>query len=742
MATESATAQLSQAQVTESKLAQTRVLGARLLPHITVLAAMALITIAATWPMFPNLGGYLVDKDDSLLVTWELAWQGHALATNPLGLMEANINYPYSGTLGFNEISFTESVISAPVYLATGNPVLGLNFVVFVAFILGGYGTWLLVRELTGSRWAGLAAGTAYAFSFYMLNNLIHPTILSAEWLPFILLSAYKLLWTHKWRWAGALCIFFALQALSTHYLAYYSAILLGLFIIYYFIVQRPLFSRTFWIRFLAGMVMSALLILPIALAYREVQAGYGFSRDIYQTERYSYAIVSFLSVYKANPLYKTLLAPFADQGPWPLEHAAFPGLGVLILTIIGLVWLWRRRRASQPTTATMQADDKANERPPLSLGKHAIFYVIVALVSVVLSLGPTLQLTYPDNYYDPNAINGVMPLPYLLLFNLVPGFTSMRTVSRIEVLIALSLAVLAGIGTLALLRWLGERRTRQTENQQRSTRRWVPALAILLALIPVAESWSAPLNMEPIPTRSAVPQVYRWLAAQPPAAIVEYPMVYYKTGDLNVVMGNTYQYFSTYHWDRTVNGSVTIRPFAYSALIHETDDCFPCARSVDALWALGVKYVVVHLENLSGPQLDDFKWRTTHAEGGVLDTFTLVQEFGNDQVYTLKTPGHLDQLPALIPSGASLLLGSPADDPILDGKIGGGYTAALGYYLREGRTEYGDPSLTFGQPILPADPNNLPDYALLWSKQDPTTAGYSPQNNAWTNGIVTLYKR
>src|SRR5439155_5329417 len=92
------------------------------------------------------------------------------------------------------------------------------------------------------------------------------------------------------------------------------------------------------------------------------------------------------------------------------------------------------------------------------AIRKHVWFFVIVALLSAFLSLGPTLQITYPASDYDPNAINGVIPLPYTLLHQWVPGFQSMRGVSRIGVLTSLGLSALAGIGTLFVLAWVRSR--------------------------------------------------------------------------------------------------------------------------------------------------------------------------------------------------------------------------------------------------------------------------------------------
>src|SRR5437879_5734806 len=68
-------------------------LGARIVPHAAVLAAFTLATIVATWPMFPQLGGFVIDKGDPLYSVWAMAWQAHALATNPLGLFDTNIMF-------------------------------------------------------------------------------------------------------------------------------------------------------------------------------------------------------------------------------------------------------------------------------------------------------------------------------------------------------------------------------------------------------------------------------------------------------------------------------------------------------------------------------------------------------------------------------------------------------------------------------------------------------------------------
>ena len=702
----------------------------RLVPHLLALLAFTLLSITATWPMFPQLGGYVIDKGDPLYSVWAMAWQAHALATNPLGMFDTNIMYPFTGTLTFDELSFSQAVMAAPVYWLTGNPVLSHNLVLFASFVLSGYGVWLLVRELTGSGWAGFVAGSAFAFSFYRMNHLPHITLDSTQWMPFILMSAYKLLWTRSWGWAWALAGFFTLQALSGHYLAFYSAMLLGLFVAYYFVVQRGLFSWGFFGKLAAGMAGSLIVMLPILLPYVELQGEHDFRRNLFEAERFSNTLASFLAVFRGNPLYHWLLSPFADPGTWSIERSAFPGLAVVVLSVLGVIGARRYSRSDRSGTKSAPS--------PRDLGKHAVFYAIVALLSAFLSLGPSLQLTYAPSNYDPSAIQRIVPLPYLLLHEWVPGFQSMRVVARIDVLTALGLSVLAGIGAFFVLRWAGGRFRAGS-----MARGAVPIVAVLLALLPIFESWSAPISMQPVGTRGAVPEVYRWLAAQPRTIIVEYPMVHYKRGDPSVEMANLYQYYSAYHWHYMINGSTTIRPFAYSALVRETEDCFPCPESLGALWAMGVEYVVVHLENLSDPQRTDFTWRSTSPVGKVLDDFILVQEFGPDRVYQLNGPGDLADMKAMIADGAPILLGDPEYDPEKGqgALVYGGYMAAVGHFLRD-HPLYGDARLSFGQPIRELDPANRPEYAVLWAAQDPTLAGYVLENRIWSNEFVALYKR
>src|SRR5450759_2017473 len=74
-----------------SRGARLRTLGL----HALVLAAFTLITIVATWPALPQLGGFVIDKGNPLYSVWAMAWQAHALVTDPSRLFDTNIMHPF-----------------------------------------------------------------------------------------------------------------------------------------------------------------------------------------------------------------------------------------------------------------------------------------------------------------------------------------------------------------------------------------------------------------------------------------------------------------------------------------------------------------------------------------------------------------------------------------------------------------------------------------------------------------------
>ncbi len=90
-------------------------------------------------------------------------------------------------TLAYSEHLFAQAVQILPVYALTGNIVLCYNLLFLSTFVLSGLGTFLFVREVTGSRAAAFFAGVVYAFAPYRVPQFAHLQVLSSQWMPFAL---------------------------------------------------------------------------------------------------------------------------------------------------------------------------------------------------------------------------------------------------------------------------------------------------------------------------------------------------------------------------------------------------------------------------------------------------------------------------------------------------------------------------------------------------------------------------
>ena len=206
------------------------------------LVLFSLLSALFTYPLVLHLADAVEDGQDALLNVWILAWDGHALLSDPRRLFDANIFYPFSRTLAYSEINLSQALLALPATLISGNPVLGYNLALLLTFVLSGWGMYLLARRLTGSPWAGAGAGIVFAFNAYKLSNLAQIQLLSLHWLPFALLFLDRLLrptgsapprsLRASWGDILATAIFLALQALASFYYALFAALALGLFIV------------------------------------------------------------------------------------------------------------------------------------------------------------------------------------------------------------------------------------------------------------------------------------------------------------------------------------------------------------------------------------------------------------------------------------------------------------------------------------------------------------------------------
>jgi hypothetical protein len=264
----------------------------------------------------------------------------------------------------------------------------------------------------------------------------------------------------------------------------------------------------------------------------------------------------------------------YANLLPHHQPDYLFPGFVALILAVVAL--------------ATVQVKSRL------------VFPLVLIAFAVWMSLGPVAGL-------------------YRLFYEFLPGFKAMRVPSRFGALAILGMAMLAGLGMGEFGRRLGRRER---------------IVGLALAALIVLESIAIPIGAEHIAVGADIPPVYRWLAAQPPSVVLEIPMGEPPWGTPLVTRLARYQYFSTYHWDKTVNGYSGFMPFTYGELVGELRD-FPSGPTIALAQGLGIGYVIVHAD-----QLDLERWQAMQTRSPAFEpTLKLVQQFGNDFVYAVAPP-------------------------------------------------------------------------------------------------------
>ena len=171
---------------------------------------------------------------------------------------------------------------------------------------------------------------------------------------------------------------------------------------------------------------------------------------------------------------------------PWTLDpqggHALYPGTVLAVLAIAGTV-VAARRAAADPT---------ATDR-----NRRATFLLVGLMVAHLLSLGLNLSL------------GGWQP--YQVVRRIVPGFESLRSPFRADVLTQLFAVGLASYALDAAWRWL-----RAPERAERVPRAAALALAASVVVLALAETGVTPGRLHRVDT--ATPDWAAYLDEHPPA--------------------------------------------------------------------------------------------------------------------------------------------------------------------------------------------------------------------------------
>src|SRR6266480_7990113 len=205
----------------------------------------------------PNLTGEVAGEWwDPLLNMWTMTWDTTTLLHAPTQLWQAQILYPNSLSLSFSENLLGETILFAPFFLLTHNPVLAYNITFYSTFLLCGINMYIMARHYTGKPFAAFVAALIYAFAPYRLGQIDHIHIVAGEWMPLAFLSLDLSLQQGRWRYWILFALFYLLQLLSSIYYGIFLSYALLAFVLFRY--AKPFVTQ---LRFRKGAYLKDIVI-------------------------------------------------------------------------------------------------------------------------------------------------------------------------------------------------------------------------------------------------------------------------------------------------------------------------------------------------------------------------------------------------------------------------------------------------------------------------------------------------
>ena len=471
---------------------------------------------------------------------WNFWWWKQCLLEGFNPLHSPLLFFPNGANLVFHTHSPFNQVLAMPVNLHFGEAA-AYNFCILFALTLTGFGTYLLVRELTGSAEAGVLAGIVFAyFPQTIEQTLEHLNLFSLQFIPLALFCLLR--WSRSLRLIDALAFgaCFGLNALCSWHLG----LKLG-------IVVTPWMAwllwhhRQRWREYLGGAgaaaALAVLLVLPLLVPIFALIAD---GNDYFLKQAVPRGIdpTYLVTPPYANPVLGQLVTDrYLDRAYQASGFICYLGFIPIALAMTALV---RARRKTWPWLALFAS-------------------------GVVLALGA-------EPLWN-GTLHRDVTLPFAVLRE-IPLLQNLRVANRFMILAGLALAVLAGYGWQSL----------------RIKSRW--ALPVIAALILVEFSWL------PFPLQRVEFSPLLKAVASRPGAVLDIPFHQRSRAVGNMANQTVHGrpigdgYLSSY--PPAVDEAIKAIP-AFSQIVNLPQP--DAVVNVDALRALGFRTIAIHKDRSQG---------------------------------------------------------------------------------------------------------------------------------------------
>lgn len=597
-----------------------------------------------TWPLAANAGSavlraiYYWDAYTNAMIMGSRV--DAALGRAALSLWDDYYFAPLPRSIVFNENHFGLSLLFAPFYLLSGNPLLAYNLTILVSLGLAVFFMYLLVRRLTGSAYAAIVVGVAYAYSPFVLFEIGRIQLMAVQWIPAAFLFLHRAIEERRPRDAIAFWLCILLQIGSCLYYTMFLVPLLAVTASVLLVRHRPPLRFYSWFGgagTIAGLI-ALLIVYPYFAARHDFHLERGLAYAAANDGKFSF----FTNVHPTNRSLTKLHHLVGARGAH--DEIAFPGFTVLGLLCTALIVSASRALAPGQARRTLRAALLwlgllavasafmllTRSMLPAALLFIAGSYLFVrrgiahpfagrrGLYFAVLLTAVTMFLGLFPLEWDGAPVRGV----YYYFHAYFPGFNGIRKVGRQAVMTTFVLSVLAGFGG----KWLFSRIRRRIDRRL--------CVAVLLGGL-CYELRCFPHPIEPVFAADGSPKVLSFVASLPAEDLVaSVPQDMGKrtfVSDWGMALHN---YLALYHKHRFVNGQSSWQP-QVTELARRSVERLPDDGARRALIAIGTRHLIVFGEDLPPARQNLREQLKARPE-----EYRLVFEDGPHSVFTLLKNG------------------------------------------------------------------------------------------------------
>ncbi len=282
---------------------------------------LTIILVASLYtdPLVINLSSQFPGfrQTDTYLSVWNIWHLKKTLADgrNIFALTADYIFYPQKPSLALHNYTITSGLMSLPFQLVF-SPLVSMNLIFFLHFVLTGMGMFFLVSYFTGTRLAGFWSAVTLAFCPYLMIQSCYFIHFSAIWFfPWFIYFFWRFLEGGKIKYSCLAAVVYALSLLEDQTYFFFLTILGVLMIIFRIMERKEQPEKAFLKNSLAGLsiffVIASAYILKVVTAVKSTTTGFPVWPDLaidYFSLHLSNILrpSSLLTVYRALPYLST----------------------------------------------------------------------------------------------------------------------------------------------------------------------------------------------------------------------------------------------------------------------------------------------------------------------------------------------------------------------------------------------------------------------------------------------------